>query len=225
MMRPLLLTALVVGLAACLVADVTQWAPDLKREYVECQTWRESIISRIESMNPDLVIVSGADHATLLRPDGTIYTDAQAAVAYEAGLARSLGRMASPTTHVALIGDTPTSGHDVPVCLSSKPGSILGCSTPVAQAISVPWLEATRAAALAAGATYIDPTYWVCSSDPCPPVIGDFMIYRDTHHITPEFALALAGRLGGELPGLGDAAAGGTAGTATSAAPGPTPGG
>ena len=52
------------------------------------------------------------------------------------------------------------------------------------------------------GATFIDPTSLLCFTDPCPSVIGRFLVYRDTHHMTATYARALASRLEAAMPSL-----------------------
>ena len=47
----------------------------------------------------------------------------------------------------------------------------------------------------ATGAVFVDPTPWLCPTDPCPVVIGRFLVYRDRHHMTATFARALGSRL------------------------------
>ena len=57
--------------------------------------------------------------------------------------------------------------------------------------------------ALLHGADVVDPTPWLCWQDLCPVVIGGTLSYRDTDHLTTEYAAALAGALGRAL-GLAD---------------------
>jgi hypothetical protein len=98
-----------------------------------------------------------------------------------------------------VVADTPRSIVDVPVCLSEHPDETLACATPVDRAMSPAWLAEEQAAAERAGVGFVDPTRWVCPSGPCPAVIGNFMVFRDEHHLAPPFASALAGRLGDAL--------------------------
>ena len=188
--------------SACTPADVVQWYGTLKRVYTECVAWREQILSRIAALRPDLVIVSGVYPSPLVRPDGDLYTYRQGETIYRAGLSRTLARLSRSDGHTVMLGDTPTSVYDVPVCLSAHRNSILACSTRLSDAYNPALHKATEDAAASAGATYIDPTFWVCTSAPCPPVIGDFLVYRDTGHLTPPFAEALAGFLAKDLPGF-----------------------
>jgi hypothetical protein len=101
-----------------------------------------------------------------------------------------------------MVDNAPTSQYDVPVCVSAHASSILSCSTPVAKAYSAAWHTATRQAAGEAGVAYVDPTFWVCSSSPCPPIVGNFLVYRDNQHMTPPFAESIAKYLGRSLPGF-----------------------
>jgi peptidoglycan/LPS O-acetylase OafA/YrhL len=188
--------------SACGPADVREWAATLKREYTECQTWHEHTLARIASLHPDIVVVSGSRYSQLIRPDGGFYSPAEALGVYRIGLTSTLETLAHSTPHLVLIGDTPESAFDVPACLSAHLSSILACATPTTTAIDATWSNATQGAAEDAGATYVDPMFWVCSSSPCPPVVGNFLIYRDTGHLTPPFAVALATRLGSALPGF-----------------------
>jgi hypothetical protein len=49
---------------------------------------------------------------------------------------------------------------------------------------------------------FVDPTPWMCATDPCPTVIGRFLIYRDTHHMTATYARGLARVLEAAFPPL-----------------------
>jgi SGNH domain (fused to AT3 domains) len=188
--------------SSCRVADITEWSTELKRVYTECTTWREHTLPRIASLHPDLVVVANLDRPPMVRPDGSRYSGDAGLPAYEAGLARTLETLSHSAGHVLMLGDTPEMEYDVPVCLSAHMSSIRACSTPVSMTFSPAWHKATQDAASQAGAAYVDTTFWVCSSSPCPPIVGDFLIYRDAGHLTPPFAEALTKYLGRSLPGF-----------------------
>ncbi len=59
--------------------------------------------------------------------------------------------------------------------------------------------DAAHAVALSAGYQFIDPIPWFCADNLCPSVIGSMVAYRDTEHITTEYAAKLAGPLGAML--------------------------
>ncbi len=116
--------------------------------------------------------------------------------AWKAGMARTLEQLIPAAGLVILMADTPASEVDPPVCLSAHPDSILACSTPVDEAIDETWLAAEHQVVQQTGVGFVDPTYWVCPSSPCPPIIGNLLVYRDGGHLTATFAAALADRLG-----------------------------
>ena len=49
------------------------------------------------------------------------------------------------------------------------------------------------------GAKVVDPTPWLCYQGECPIVIGGKLSYRDTDHMTTEYAADLWGELGTAL--------------------------
>ena len=53
------------------------------------------------------------------------------------------------------------------------------CATPRSRAVDEHWRALERTVATGAGATVVDPTDWVCPTDPCPPVISSRMVFRD----------------------------------------------
>jgi hypothetical protein len=103
---------------------------------------------------------------------------------------------------VLVIGDTPNPAGDPPVCLSDHLDDALACATPSAKAVAPDWLATERAVTVKTGATFIDPSAWLCPTEPCPAVIGRVLVYRDGHHMTTPFARALAPYLEPLLPPL-----------------------
>ncbi len=192
--------------SACSAADTTVWNSALNRAYTECDAWRERALARIATEHPDLVVMADSRGYTLALPGGPVASQDREQI-WDAAVARTLARLGPLTRAIALIGDTPKSSVDPPVCLSKHRDDSLACATPAADAIAPVRLAAERAAAAAeraaaaaAGAVFVDPTPWVCPSDPCPVVIGRYLVYRDQQHLTATFAAALAGALVAALP-------------------------
>ena len=111
---------------------------------------------------------------------------------WTAGLTHTLDRLAARAGRIVVLGDTPRSGVDPPVCLSAHLGDALACATPWSAAVDEASLAATGAAASAAGVAFVDTTPLVCSTDPCPVVVGRILVYRDGHHLTATYARGLA---------------------------------
>jgi RIP metalloprotease RseP len=188
--------------SACPVADLPVYNSGLKREYVECDDWRAAVVERIAKEQPALVVIS--DSRT-----GQFWVDGAAIPAREredlwaTGLARSIRAIEPLADHVVVIGDTPRPGSDVPVCVSDHLDDALACATPVSKAVGGERIATERAVSAETGATFIDPTAWLCPTSPCPAVIGKVLVYRDGHHMTTPFARALAPYLAPLLPNLG----------------------
>jgi peptidoglycan/LPS O-acetylase OafA/YrhL len=185
--------------SACSAAATTVWNSALNRAYTECDTWRERALARIATEHPDLVVMADSRGYMLALPGGPVASEDREAT-WDAAVARTLARLGPITRAIVLMGETPKSSVDPPVCLSKHRDDSLACTTPMADAIASARLAAERTVAAAAGAVFVDPTPWVCPSDPCPVVIGRYLVYRDRHHLTATFAAALAGALGAVLP-------------------------
>ncbi|MBF6605092.1 MAG: acyltransferase [Chloroflexi bacterium] len=187
--------------SACPTADVNVWNSALGRTYTECGTWRTNVLARIAAERPRLIVAS--DSLYTLAIAGSPVPVADRMPLWNAALARTLGRLAKLAPHVLLIGDTPRSGVDPPVCLSAHLTDALACATLTATALDPVYLAAEGAAAASAGVSFLDPGRLVCPSEPCPAIVGNVLIYRDYQHLTAVFSTAVAPYLGARLPGFG----------------------
>jgi peptidoglycan/LPS O-acetylase OafA/YrhL len=183
--------------SGCTPAELTIWNANYKRAYDECDRWREAAFARVGAERPDLVIV-GSSH-----PYTAAGTGAPAAAdggqALQTALADTLTRLRPLATTVALIGDTPKFDADPPDCLSQHLDHVLACAEPRAQTVDTAWLRVEAGLAAQSGATFVDPTDWACPTDPCPAVIGRYLVFRDQHHLATPFVTALRGRLAAAL--------------------------
>ncbi len=177
--------------ASCVFVDLPIYSPILKRQYTECEAWRPQVVQRLIEAQPDLTIVSSDRWLpTSVKRDSDLKRQGQA-------MARLLNQIPGAK---AIIGDTPASRVDVPVCLSQHPGDITRCATDRAYAFGRQKLVREKAAAAASNATVVDLSEAICPGDPCQPVVRDTIVQRDDHHLTATFARSLAGRLEAALP-------------------------
>jgi peptidoglycan/LPS O-acetylase OafA/YrhL len=167
---------------ACPFIDMRIVDPILKREYTECATWNRAVIARLASLRPDLTIVAMSHWIYPVRSADNNVT------AIGTAIGRMLGRLEG---QVLLMVDTPHSSYDVPACLSSHLGNIDACATPRRLALSGHG-AIERVAATAADVPTLDLAPAICPADPCPAVIDDMIVFRDSHHLTATFAAALA---------------------------------
>ena len=185
--------------SACSVADVAQWDGRVRREYHECADWRESVVRELEAQPPALVVISGAGRVGVMA-NGRVIAAADRPAAWAAGLTRTIRRLEATGAAVVVIADTPRPNGDAPVCLSGHVDDVRACANPRARAVDEQWRALEWKTAQQAGATFVDPTDWVCPIDPCPAVISSRLVYRDHHHLSTPFSALLASRLAEQLP-------------------------
>ncbi|MCJ7711209.1 MAG: acyltransferase [Chloroflexi bacterium] len=185
--------------SACATADIEIWSDIVKRTYQECSQWRDAALERMAAERPDLVVVSDSRGYKAVI-DGVAVPIAKVQDRWDAALGRTLGRLAARARHVVVIGDTPRAHADPAVCLSANLDDATACALPFVDAVNPKWTAGEATVAATSGATFIDPTPWVCQTDPCPAVIGRLLVFRDGHHLTATYARALAERLYARLP-------------------------
>ena len=186
--------------ASCQAADVSVWSPSLKRLYKECDAWRKDVLERIAAARPAMVVVSNSRIARLMVDEENAVISQTHDEIWAPALRRMLRTLDGLAGEVVLIGDTPNPKTDPPVCLSAHLDDVLACATS-AERSTAPVRTAVEAAVAAeVRATFIDPTPWICPTDPCPAVIGRWLVYRDGGHIATAFSRGLAPYLAAELP-------------------------
>ena len=176
--------------SGCPSVDVTIWHTTLKRVYTECDQWRRIALERIAVEHAAVVVVSNAG-AHPLWVNGNVLDALKNPDLWATGLRKTLEALRAIGTKAVLIEDTPRSRFDPPVCLSSHPLDVLACATDLRRALAQR-TEVEGAVAAEFGDRWIDPVSLVCPSDPCPVVIRDLLVYRDSHHLTATFARDLA---------------------------------
>ena len=171
---------------SCRFVDLPIASRELKREYTECERWREIVVDQLQALRPDLVVVSAARGMAVMNPADDNPTRQGEA------MARLLARV--PGRH-AIIVDTPQSHVEVPACLSGHVNDTRPCDT--ARDVALNWrhLLLEKAAAAADGATLIDMTNVLCPGSVCPAVLDGYIVLRDVFHLTATFSASLADEL------------------------------
>lgn len=161
--------------------------------YPECAEWRQEVIDKVNEEKPALVVlvsyVNGA-----LAPQ---VTDDEAT--WEAALGTTLDALEVPT---AVIADTPDMTEDPAPCLSVHLTDAEVCGEPRSVALAGPAREAEVAATQARGVPLLDFNDYLCDEEWCPPILGNTLLYRDSHHLTADFSAEMAGVLGDRLKEL-----------------------
>ncbi|WP_065963099.1 acyltransferase family protein [Curtobacterium sp. UCD-KPL2560] len=180
--------------SSCPSADLTVRPVELGRPYRECDVWRESVLRRIESIRPAMVVVSNASNG--------YRTDADA-VQWRAALQRTVDRIRHTGAQVVVMGDTPNWATPPGRCLSERLSDVTACSATTTELVRADRREADEDVAVASGATFVDPVPWLCGTR-CEPVLWNVLVYRDGNHVTDQMARTLAPRLRASLEGASE---------------------
>jgi hypothetical protein len=98
---------------------------------------------------------------------------------------------------VLVLGPIPDPQTSVPVCLSGHLDDATACSPPRSTAVNEPGIAAESAATNAAGGQYADITKLFCTTDRCPVIVGNTLVYLDwSGHLTLEYSRLLAPVMG-----------------------------
>jgi SGNH domain (fused to AT3 domains)/Acyltransferase family len=156
----------------------------LKRTYTECDAWHRAAIRKIAALHPNLVVMSEAVSTGGLRASSSVW--AKAATTAVGGLTRQ----GIPTL---FLGDTPRTKIAGPACVAANLSDAAQCELNQGYAYYYPQRRVdVLNAARAAGAHTFDPNPLFCSAGKCMAVIGKFLVYRDSSHITATYARWLA---------------------------------
>ncbi len=185
--------------SACPPAEVRVYSSGLRREYRECDEWRERTLERIaQKENPSLIVTSMLNRYRAREDGKGLPRDASNEVVVE-GYASTLKKLRSTGAPVAVIEDVPRPDKDIPECVSRSLDRLQDCAFPRSEAMGQPRVNA-RAAAEVEGASLIDATPMVCPGKTCPAVIGDVLVYRNGAHLTRTYVRSLSPWLGERLP-------------------------
>ena len=137
-----------------------------------CPIWRDKAVSFIAAEQPELLIVSASA--------GYPNDDDE----WREGFAATMQRVMPNARNVVVIGDTPESSSEPTDCLSRNLRRADACASNREEVIATTRLADEREITEDLGASYIDPSDWLCTDAACPMMIGDILLYRDATHIT-----------------------------------------
>jgi peptidoglycan/LPS O-acetylase OafA/YrhL len=185
--------------SACPPAEVHIYNAGLRREYRECDQWRELTLDRIvQQEQPDLVVTSSLP-TYKPREDGRRLRGKASEEAMVDGYVSTLEKLRSTGASVALIEDVPHPNKNVPECVSRSLKHLERCAFPRKKATGFPPVN-PKAADRVGGVRLVDPTPVVCPDEKCPSVIGDALVYRNGAHLTATYVRTLTPWLEKQLP-------------------------
>jgi peptidoglycan/LPS O-acetylase OafA/YrhL len=153
--------------------------------YPECGTWRTGVLERLTSDPPDIVVLS--NFAASVGTPG----DATFPEMWERSMQATVS-MLSKRSQVIIVGDTPHFEIAPPTCLSAHIEDATACAGAPEESLWPEIAQAERDAASGGGGLYLDPIRFLCDEVQCPVVLGDVLVYRDSHHMTATFSASLS---------------------------------
>lgn len=159
-----------------------------------CEQWRGRIMARLRAEHPRLVVVSmwRAYHPSY----GWIPSFATYDPAWIDSLTRLVQQLRGTGAKVLVLGPIPDPQSMVPICLSGHLDDATACSPARSTAVNESGIAAESAATKAGGGQYADVTELFCTTDRCPVIVANSLVYADSNHTTLEYSLALAPVIG-----------------------------
>jgi peptidoglycan/LPS O-acetylase OafA/YrhL len=185
---------------ACPLLDLpiaNQLFSGLVERFEHCEQWRGQIMARLRAEHPRLIVVGlwrgyGAGNGNGWMSGFTSYDRA-----WIDGLTALVRQLRGTGAKVLVLGPTPDPHAHVPVCLSGHLDNATACSPPRSRAVNEAGIAAESAATKAGGGQYTDLTELFCTTNRCPVVVGNTMVYIDDEHMTLEYSRLLAPVMGG----------------------------
>jgi len=152
-------------------------------EAEDCTQWNQELMNILLESKPDLIFTT-ADATELDEiPDG--YVD-------------NWETLKEHDIPVFAVRDNPRFDFDVPSCVEENEGDLTECSVKREEIVpeNDDWSKLENPPS---NVHYVDLSDSFCGDEYCDPVIGNVLIYRDSHHITATYASTIAPILRKEL--------------------------
>ncbi len=183
----------------CTAAHVTIASLDDDEPFTDCTEFQDWVVEQVADLHPDLVVVASSPPVNGIFDGDTRITSADGIIPIlRQGYDDLFLALSEHADQVALVRDVPKSPDDPATCLSTGDPSLGDCMFEPVERSTVLGDVAVEAARTS-GIEVVDPTPWLCYQGECPIVIGGTLSYRDTDHITTEYAANLWGELGNAL--------------------------
>jgi hypothetical protein len=168
----------------------------LVEHFEHCEQWRGQVLARLRAEHPRLIVLSlwrgyGAGSGNGWLSGFTSYD-----AAWIDSLTRLVQQLRGTGAKVLVLGPIPDPHSYVPICLSGHLDDATACAQPRSTAVNESGIAAEAAATKAGGGQYADLTELFCTTDRCPAVVGNTLVYIDLEHLTLEYSRLLAPAIG-----------------------------
>jgi peptidoglycan/LPS O-acetylase OafA/YrhL len=189
--------------SGCSATRAVQAEPQNLRPWTDCEEFKDWVVQTLGELQPDLTVVATSAVSPIVGPDGDpvgiLHDRDEFRSLVTDGFAEEIAQLKPLTDRLMVLGNTPKLPREPGVCLSQGGGITLeDCifkRGPVAHSIQMDFKKAAAAQDVA----FVNALPWFCFELMCPPVIGSTIAMRDSEHMTPEYAVALAEPLARKL--------------------------
>jgi hypothetical protein len=178
-------------MSSCWPSTIPAWNSVTDVLMKNCAIWRAATLKKISTLHPYITFVAGTRGFETIDSKGNVLKTQARQAAWINGMNTTLTSLKSASRNLVYLSDYPVSLFAPEDCLGLNPSITYVCATNVSDAINVNWLNVERVVALNNGAIWINPTEWLCKTDPCDPLMNGYIMYRDGGHLTATFAQTL----------------------------------
>jgi peptidoglycan/LPS O-acetylase OafA/YrhL len=173
--------------ASCRPIDADQIAREggHERPYTECKAWRDAVLTEIDRVTPDLIVVAGTGH--------DLPVDAER---------RVFARLAAAARSVIIMRDTAWFPEEGIACLR-KTGDPARCEWPLAKLLPPLNYPRTPDADLPPRTRVLDMSHRLCPAARCRAVQDGKIVMFDSHHLTASFSRTMTGDFRAMLAAVG----------------------
>ena len=181
--------------AGCPLLDVpiAKYLNGIVEYSMHCEQWRTEILARLRTERPRLIVL-GMSREHLVgswQPGFTPYDPA-----WIDSLARLVQQLRQTGATVLVLGPIPDPQTPVPDCLARHLDDASACSPPRSTAVDGAGIGAESRATADSGGQYADLTDLFCTTERCPVIVGNTLVYFDGNHMTLEYSRQLAPAMG-----------------------------
>ncbi|HYO20445.1 MAG TPA: acyltransferase family protein [Dermatophilaceae bacterium] len=160
--------------------------------FTSCNQWNREVRRTLATeARPDLVILSSRKYSMV--ENGRVLTGPANAAKVAGAQRAAIREFTDAGVPVAVIRDTPAAPVNIPDCVASHLDDLTFCAPPRRQALQ--GSEQVAAVRGVKGAHLLDLSDAICPGDPCAPVIGGVLVWRDDDHLTRTYVQSLTPRL------------------------------
>jgi peptidoglycan/LPS O-acetylase OafA/YrhL len=182
--------------SSCPTVRIETWNPILRRDYKECDDWRELVIDKIKSLKPALVVMSQYSTNYVENDINGLSGHLVDRTDWASGIRSTLQEMSNSGIEMVFLRDVPLHKTYLDKCVARAlwhGESSAVCDTPRAEALDDATAAVERKTVSHVGnARYVDVTDLFCNDTVCPAMIDGKLTTRDRHHIAAPYAESLA---------------------------------